>query len=366
MRTPDGKNSLEVDVEDDLSVEADTIDPSAKSLFSRVLTSLSPRNCWSPSACDAIFEAPDIGPTTVRLLNDLKKEGKLRSAALQQLYHLTDRSRKQNRLPMVCTTQFNIIAALIPCLEPSANAVDRRKALLLLANLAIPVENKAVILLTDTKDDLLPALLRIISDRLGECYLAMAVLFNLSYLEDAKQSLLVYARAPPDAQATYSFHEPNDNPYSVLRTLEQLLIDYLPYLSHSVQSVQSESMRWAMGTLRNLATYNVNAERLSSTRIPPVACQCLAQSSRDLDQWTRDSLEDASLMLLVHLASHPPCAPGLRQCDTTALEEISGQAGIHALRASVVLRQIKGEETSPQKLDEKKEELLGVPNVASI
>jgi hypothetical protein len=223
-------------------------------------------------------------------------------------------------------------------LLPGAAAVDRRKALLVVANLCIPIENKAVILLGEPIHDLLPALLRIMRDCSEDSYLATACLFNLSQLNDAKQLLMRYTALPANADNASTNSNWFDHPYSVLRTLENLMVEYTPILeaSISILSVQSEAFRWSMGTLRHLVTNASNAIIVSSkTRIPALAVKCLglAASTIPLVQWTRDSLPDACLMFLVHLAQHDECLPALRDTDyADTLCKVKG-GGIHELRA---------------------------------
>jgi len=107
-------------------------------------------------------------------------DAKKRAAALQRLYQLTNRERHHNRMPLMCrrsvaaaeaaattsslpshnNNDYNcdiVIRALLPCLDtsPAAEAGggggisvrDRRKALLILANLSVPYENKLAIIM---------------------------------------------------------------------------------------------------------------------------------------------------------------------------------------------------------------------------
>jgi hypothetical protein len=222
------------------------------------------------------------------------------------------------------------------------------------ANLCIPIENKAVILLGDPIHDLLPALLEIIRSRLEESYLAVACLFNLSQLDDGKRILLQYA---PMSWSTLddTFDKPFDNPHCVLRILEQLLDDYTPYLAASMGmvSVQGEAVRWSLATLRHLVTDSHNACAVATqTGIPALAWQCLdlAASHIPLHQWTRDSLPDACLMLLVHLTQHDECLPTLREQDyDTTLKKIRG-GGIHELRARTLWGVLRHED--PERTDD--------------
>lgn len=211
------------------------------------------------------------------------------------------------------------------------------------------MENKAVILLSETVHSLLPALLYIITERLEESYLAAACLFNLSLLEDGKMLMLSYTvplSSLSGAKATQHIdNRPEDDTLSLslLRILEKLMLDYAPFLAASTAktSVQSEAFRWSMGILRNLVTNQYNARIVAlKTIVPALAVNCLNQAATNtyLEQWTRDSLPDACLMLLIHLAqSDEECLTPLRGTDyTDALTKIKG-GGIHELRAKVLL-----------------------------
>jgi hypothetical protein len=243
------------------------------------------------------------------------------------------------------------VASLAPCLSPDASQGDRRKALLILANLCIPVDCKAVLLLPRPSDDLFPPLLNLIRKRHSDCYLSAAVLFNLSHLDDGKTRLMLYGTPPDKVLDTYEHHSPENNPYSVLRTLESLLIDYVPVVVSNgpVHSVQAEAARWVFGVFRNLATLPENATTLSQTKIPFLALQCLLATSKPLDQWTKDSLEDACGMLLLHLARHDECISALsEQLDAASLhafqQKLAGLGGIHELRAQTLCKRLVFEE----------------------
>jgi hypothetical protein len=55
-------------------------------------------------------------------------------------------------------------------------------------------------------------------------------------------------------------------------------------------------------------------------------------------------LEDACLMLLVHLAAYDECINSIRGIKNAAmaLSRLKGQGGIHALRASALLARLSG------------------------
>lgn len=207
------------------------------------------------------------------------------------------------------------------------------------------MENKAAILLGEPAEALLPALLKLIHERLPDAYLATVCLFNLSYLEDAKSMLLEYVPTgdvamDPNVQSEYHYTPPLENPNSLLRILEKLLQDYTPYLSHATNSAERQAVRWTVGILRNLATAQENAVVLAqNTVVPSLALLFLEETNNELSLWSRDSLEDSSLLLLVNLVQ---CPAGCEALDLEqaqrALGKIVGKGGIHDMRAATVLR----------------------------
>jgi hypothetical protein len=282
-------------------------------------------------------------------------------------------------MPMVCTTRFSAIGSLLPCLSREAAAADRRRALLLVANLAVPAENKAAILLNpEVADGLLPALLRAVRGRWNESYLAAACLFNLSYLDDAKPRLLRYVAAqlsgeggPGDdgdraAALSYEFYLPEDHPCSLLRILESLVSEYAGFVgspspesgappsspspsASTSTSVQREAVRWSMGALRNLVTNAPDNAVLvgTKTRVPCLAAACLEATDRDdLALWFPGSLEDSCLALLAHVAVQPECRPALARMEPNlrrALSRLEGRGGIHEVRAGAILGRVDDE-----------------------
>lgn len=204
-----------------------------------------------------------------------------------------------------------------------------------------------MILLTETIDELLPALMHIIHTRLNDAYLAVACLFNLSYLDDAKVKFLSYVSIELENSTIQDSLRPSlsrDSQFSLMRVLEALVVEYISFVSSPIQSVQKEAVRWSMASLRNLVTARENALAVgTTTAIPSIAVQCLEKSNRDLSLWSKDSLEDASLMLLVHMTVHNETLTALRKLDgalRAALSKLHGRGGIHELRANEIVSQL--------------------------
>lgn len=359
-------SSRDVEAEDIIQEEKGQPSSSASSL-QQFLERISPTQCLGPvrdnaAAChNPLFDEEDIEDIVEVLLKDLKNEGKLRTAALQKLYRMTDRERQQNRIPVMCTTRYDIISKLIPCMTSKSLATDRRQALLLVSNLCVPPENKAAIMLGEPAKNLLPVLLDIVTNRLPESYLATVCLFNLSFLEESKQFLFTYVppEMPGDKESKLDYHHyaPIQDPTSLLRTLEAAMKEFLPFVvslpenQRHVMSVEGEVIRYAMGVFRHLSTIDDIAIKIAKeTIIPGVAVQCLKASlGKDLALWKRDSMEDACLMLLVRLSQHgEECIEVLRSDETeSVLASLKGRGGIHETRATALLRLLQ-QDMSPR------------------
>jgi hypothetical protein len=184
---------------------------------------------------------------------------------------------------------------------------------------------------------------------LPESYLAACTLFNLSGLEDAKTMVLNFVPSQKDeeAESVYSYQRPEDDSWSTIRTLESALKDYAPYVTkakyQTVHSVEQQAARWCMNVVRNLVTDKDNAVVVGTkTAIPVLAAFFLDTSQRDLGLWTRDSLEDACLMVLVRCATYDECLPHLNRPETArALSKLSKVGGIHQTRAVLLLHRFQ-------------------------
>ena len=252
--------------------------------------------------------------------------------------------------------------SLSTALTEDASSADRRQALLILNNLCIPTENKAAILFGEPAEHLITALLNVLRHRMAESYLAAVTLLNLSYLQDdhAKNMLFTYIPIPDgneDASATYSYQQPVDHPLSLIRTLEAVMKDFYVYVPQKdVHSVEKQCVRWCMNVVQNLvSTVQDNAFVVGTkTIIPAIAAACLSHAdTSNLSHWTRDSVEDASLMLLVHVCRIDECLEAMKQNHrvvdqvVTVCEQLESSAeGIHQTRASALLERFGGSSRS--------------------
>jgi len=347
---------------------------SMKDRFSlqQLLQNMSPSACLTP-ATDAVSmcagsaafkscmgsEREELESQVPGLLKEVRGGGKPRTVALQKLYRLTDREHHQNRVPVVCTTKFETVQNLVTALGDDVPHSDRRLALLILNNLCIPTENKAAILFGEPSEHLITALLYLLRRRLAESYLASVTLLNLSYLQDDHAKNMLFSYVPitdgsnEAASETYSYRLPIDNPLSLIRTLESILKDFVVYVGpphDKSNSVEQQCVRWSMNVARNLVTVHENAVAVGTrTLIPAIAAECLSHAdTSNLSRWTRDSMEDACLMLLVHVCKIDDCLNVLKANDklteqvVTVCEtlESSGE-GIHQKRAEALLERFE-------------------------
>jgi hypothetical protein len=265
-------------------------------------------------------------------------------------------------VPAVCTTSFATIEVLVTCLHSNVPVSDRRQALLILNNLCIPIENKAAIVFGEPFEVFIDTLLELIRIRSTESYLALVTLLNLSYIQDNHGKIAMYNRIPKfsiengtgnDAASQYGFQLPIDNPLSTIRTIESLLQDYVPYVvtRRNINSFELQCCRWSMNILRNLInTIPSHAMAVGQhTQIPILAVQCLASSdTTDLTTWTRDSLEDASLMILIHICKFDDCLQLLKN-NSVLMDQLLSiceklnktHPGIHQVRAAALLNRLE-------------------------
>ena len=268
------------------------------------------------------------------------------------------RHKIPHSIPAVCTTSFATIPALVTCLHLNVPPADRRQALLILNNLCIPVENKAAIVFGDAFESLMDALLDLIRERVAESYFALVALVNLTYLQDDHAKIAIYNYIPKadsenEAASQYSYKLPGESPLSIIRTLESLLQDYVPFVvtRRAINSVEQQCCRWSLNVVRNLIN-SVPRHCIAvgkDTEIPAIAIQCLAKSDvTNLTTWGKDSLEDACLMILVHVFRIEDCVTAVSK-NRVAIDELkavceelkNAPPGIHQVRAVSLLERLE-------------------------
>jgi hypothetical protein len=380
----DDEAVLEASAADDdamvhLSVESDVIEPPV--FWKTLLQAMNPALCLQPAtACTHVLlddeDAVDYLNIVPPILKDMKHTGKLRTTALQKLSRLTDRASYKNRVPVVASTRFHTLQALIPCLATDVASHDRRQALLILNNLCIPIENKRTILLGPHRDEILDALLEILRQRLPESHVVAACLFNLSFYKETKGVLMQYVprvdlkRSATETPEEYTFSPPTQKQDSLLRIVEGVVTDFLPFfLQHqkatsssagskkpprknAPSSVEAATLQWSMCLFRNLATKADHATLLATTTQLPAAALSILQActtstpTTDLSLWSHDSLPEACLVFWVWLVQSSPEARahlqeqhGMQAALSAPhiLQPLANQEGIQAIRAKMIL-----------------------------
>jgi hypothetical protein len=260
-------------------------------------------------------------------------------------------------VPAVCTTSFATIEVLVTCLNSNVPTNDRRQSLLILNNLCVPIENKAAIVFGEPFEIFIDTLLELIRIRSTEAYLALVALLNLSYIQDNHGKIAIFNRIPTlnsaDAASQYRYQLPIDNSLSTIRTIESLLLDFVPYATsqHNINSYERQCCRWSMNVIRNLIN-TIPSHAMSvghQTRIPVLAVQCLSTSDRtNLTTWTRDSLEDACFMILIHICRYDDCVQLLKNNNSNTMDQLISICedlkntcqGIHQVRAIALLNRL--------------------------
>uniref|UniRef100_A0A7S2UNS6 Uncharacterized protein n=1 Tax=Attheya septentrionalis TaxID=420275 RepID=A0A7S2UNS6_9STRA len=306
---------------------------SSHKLWLTVMDRIDPRTCLRGTSGTKM--EPELVETVPVILQQIEDELQ-RVEALKQLYRLTDRSHKHNRVPIVCTTKWNVLLSLIHCLRVDVLGAsdDRRLACLALNNLSIPFENKAVMILGSEATNLLCALLSVIQSGHPESYLCCICLMNLTFLEDAVQPVLYFSPSSYNLRASGG---PLDNPFSLLRTIETMLRMYSPFILSKVVSVEGEAVRWATGLIRNAVKKEKNASLIAKTEIPALVVGNIRNSPHPVGAWTRDSLEDLSLLVMCSMSRFSDSKKVLNAVGACeAVERVIGLGGIHDFRATVI------------------------------
>eukprot|EP00574_Skeletonema_japonicum_P011622 CAMPEP_0201721976 /NCGR_PEP_ID=MMETSP0593-20130828/6479_1 /ASSEMBLY_ACC=CAM_ASM_000672 /TAXON_ID=267983 /ORGANISM="Skeletonema japonicum, Strain CCMP2506" /LENGTH=489 /DNA_ID=CAMNT_0048212863 /DNA_START=18 /DNA_END=1487 /DNA_ORIENTATION=+ len=137
-----------------------------------------------------------------------------KTVALQKLHDLTIKAHEYNRIPLLQTDKWDIIAALSTALIESCHQIivgtdnqsmdeNRRLICWTINNLSIPYENKATIV--KGRSLILQALMMVIESNLPESYLACITINNLTFLADAIKPVALYVPPANDSGAVSSF-----------------------------------------------------------------------------------------------------------------------------------------------------------------
>ena len=324
-------------------------------MFGNLMNRMNPTACLAPCGMTSTYsddentvdnnELDSIVPRIIEVISDTESPPDARTNALRKLYELTDVKYRENRVSLVCTSKWDVVAKLSTCISASSmepeGDEDRRLACLTLNNLSIPLENKALMALSAGADTLLISLTHVIRTGLPQCYLCLTCLMNISFLEDAAKPIIYFS--PTLAvegrvkRSRQLHHNPLDDPNSLLRIIEKKMEIYSPYLSKNVFSVEAEAVRWSVGLLRNLSKTDAHATLISRTEMPRLIVSYIKNCQRPVVKWTKDSLEEMSLQVLCNLVRWPKSKRILSSVNTVeAMEPILGAGGIHDFRAGMI------------------------------
>jgi len=265
-----------------------------------------------------------------KLLETISKEkGEASASAIKRIYELCDVGHKQNRVPMVCSGNWDVLTPLAKCLTQESGD-GRHLACLALNNLSIPTENKRVMALGPASKDVIGGLCKVIAEDKQESYLCCICLMNLSFLEVAINSIMQYSPVDDGADAA----PPLQNPKSLLRVLEKLLTSTPS--NAKVGSGKSEGARWACGLIKNLAKSEENAALIGKTEIPKCVVENIRNSTTPPSRWTSNSLEDFSLFVMLNLAQWTGAKKALVDANTlNVIKPIMKENDLQGLKATM-------------------------------
>lgn len=213
---------------------------------------------------------------------------------------------------MVCRGKYDVLTPLAQCLNGSGD--ERHFAFLALNNISIPEENKRVMALGPSSKDLIGGLCKNIAKNTHESYLCCICLMNISFLEASRKPILQHSPDPNDSDSNIP---PLENPGSLLRVIEKLLLTNSP-----TKPAATSTVRWACGFIKNLAKSEENAALIGQTEIPKCLVDFLRASTTCASRWARNSLEDFSLFVVLDLAEWPGSSrDALRRAGATGVIE---------------------------------------------
>ena len=264
-------------------------------------------NAGTDTDTDTLDQVPDFIDTMLSC-----KGAAPRAAAARRVQVLCDVGHKQNRVPMVCSGKYDVLTPLAKCLNGRRD--ERHFAFLALNNLSIPEENKRVMALGPSSKDIIGGLCKNIAKNTQESELCCICLMNISFLEASRKPILQHSPGPNDS---YRNIPPLENPGSLLRVIEKLLLTNSP-----TKPAATSTVRWACGLIKNLAKSEENAALIGQTEIPKCIVDFIRASTTCASRWASNSLEDFSLFVVLNLSEWPGSSrDALRRAGATGVIE---------------------------------------------
>lgn len=222
---------------------------------------------------------------------------------------------------------------------------------MIMNDISVPYDNKAVMALGEHSDSILSALLDIVRAKYAEAHFCCACLMNLSGIDDEKEFLLRFEplESTQLTSENLALGNPLHNPLSLLRSVETYLVACMlpdPGITQNNNLIVTKGLaaQSAVAMLHNLTVSTDAAVLVANTQIPTVLATFVQNSPRLVCKWNRGSLEDGALSLLVELTSYPearqammPQAEKLCEC----LEKVSSERGIYGMRAAAITCHLK-------------------------
>lgn len=280
----------------------------------------------------SLFEIPNL----IQAMQDQSDKNRQKAIeATELIYDLCDVKHKENRIPMVCSGQWDVLTPLSQCLIHQTGD-GRHLACLALNNLSIPIENKRVIASGPASKAVLGALCTVIAEDKEDAYLCFICLMNLSFLDGNIPFLLKFS---PMTRPGDKPRSPVDNPRSLLRVLEKYL------LRHSAHGPKGDGLRWACGFIKNLTKTQDNAVLVANTDIPKCLVEYIRIGTNNLqpNRWANNSLEDFSLFILLNLSQFSTSKESVLKCNPNVIDVLkpiiskSNGAGLQNLKATMAI-----------------------------
>jgi hypothetical protein len=296
----------------------------------------------------------------------LESDGEKSEMAAKRIYELCDIGNKENRVPMVCSGKFGVIAPLAQCLTTKNSGKVRRLACLTLNNLSIPIANKRYMSFGPSSKLLIDSLCKVIAEDQQDSYLCCICVMNLAAIED---SITMISRHSPSPEGKPI--PPIDNPNSLVCIVEKILVSStslesrlqkskgilemvrnlpvkeVPRKQEVFSCVDNEErtcstlanpqlLRWACGLIKNLARNEDSCSIISKTDIPKCLLEMIRSSAVSPRQWLPNEKDDFALFALLHLAEWPVSREVLLRANAKEiLRPIMLEGGSQGLKATM-------------------------------
>ncbi|KAI2501423.1 hypothetical protein MHU86_13013 [Fragilaria crotonensis] len=256
----------------------------------------------------------------------LYEEGEKSAAAAKRISELCNDKNAENRVPLVCSGQYDVLVPLAKCLiRDNADEhqlawfarhifnnypipTERRSlrheanatlwACVALTNLSIPTENRWVMALGPESEIIIGTLSKLIAQDKEESYFGCMCLNNLSLLEACSTTIMQHSPVSKGQKSK----APLDNEASLLRILEKILNNFISPLKST--PFESKAAQWACGLIKNLAKNGENAALIGRTDIPKCVTEIIRAATAPPVNWTTNIVKQLSPIVVFDWASN--------------------------------------------------------------